>query len=1407
MKKILPFLLALLTLPAFGQGHNPIQGFTSSDHSVTIGGTAAYPDLSVPTSSGAGATNAVRTIYSSGNAIGTQITQLDFQNIPASSNANRVTLAFGTAASNDAKAFQPATAEGTNLANHSSVNVTNVGATNAIVKTLLVNLSLSVSNAAAAILVTPASISFKADNELYEDSIGIEDDGTFVFHGDDNGADDPSIRIPFDTGQIQLAPGVGQNVIITNPPNVTGPTPQLEAYWGLTNQHGSGLDPLGTMTTVTSVTTGSVTKSNAIARTLQAGNTNFYNGLSQTNPFAVTGAPWVSNTFTSPDVVAHQGYTTMDGTNHYIFDTTSVSLRSNDAAWTRFASNVSITGTARAHGGAGVAYGSMVVSPIENYTNASVLGSGEQALLVLNASTLASNNLYDISAQHREVSAVAVVPELGVLFTTSYVTNPVASASLLTEYDSTTFAYLGDLSLSQPIELMQGIAWDSTHQLFWITTDSGFFYTADLSGHVECVFQNSLNGLGGSREGLAYWNGQLRQLIDNGVGDRKVWYFSLTNQASFAVDSEGHTSVNLGLTVWADNYWGLDTTALVLRNHLVADGHAARLGFDDNAAAFMNNYQYFGGGTPGDVTNKPALGILLHTASGQVQVRVAAARYGSYVFTSKDLLDTSLGSDWLFKASPAFTGTLSGPIVAATTSMSITATSPLLVLDEQGSQGGKISGRLSGVDQSFIQFHQSGTIELSDGTGGGLILDGNILKGNAAGNGLDGQYLSNINASAISGGTIPDARLSTILQRLAVGNGLNLTNYPILVTNYYGSSGTNGSYVFTNTLGVLWMSNYVATNISSSSVTGLASTNAVKQSAYTGTNSPVAGEFLYTDGYLSWWTNVLYAGITFTNPAFFPDATGSNQISLKSADAANRVSLGAYTGSGNSTTFTIDSTNLNGMKVLVGDVNHLASFELNPGGNAGGFPDNADVFLSHGDDYFYGNVHTLGSYYGDGANIVDLSASALSGQVPYGSFPSGSSGTILSNTGSAVVWVAPSPGASTNLFKQTTYITPETPGSVGLIVAGSDGTNHNVQTITNTTPILFIGGVNSASDIEATNTGGPQFARLTTNGNERVSGTNFSQYEIVSNVVTLGSFSNLNGTLGSTAAGALTAVTYYGDGSHLTGIPTNNASASVTNFVLNQVYSNGSGGMILVGSSVQLTVAGVAGQATMSLMVSNAGSAGYVMVSTNGVGTVITSIAMPYYQEMVGVVSNQSTYYFTNTSTGVGNSGSLVAGTGWYLLPSGNNSADAGNITTGTLNTNRLVADLLAFTQHMESVPTIQTNSGAATLTGFSSATAILPGGTDYGIHFSFTNNGSASATSGTIADVTFGKAFAYGRTPGVILMPYGSNSTVTINASKFICLTNLTTNGYRVIWGQTGQQNFNGNNVYDFVAITQIAP
>ncbi|MGD0411970.1 MAG: hypothetical protein ABSC18_09715 [Verrucomicrobiota bacterium] len=224
--------------------------------------------------------------------------------------------------------------------------------------------------------------------------------------------------------------------------------------------------------------------------------------------------------YVSPDIKCHQGYAT-DGTNHYTFDNQAIYKWRDDLNWSLVASNktpfAGVSGLN--HFGDGDYFQGKLYIVAEiwqscaNFTN--------QSILVFDAATLARLEVHSVSAQHHEVSGLAVAPRDGaggVIYVSSY-----CDGSKLFKYDLRTFEFLGPLPLDQTLSCLQGVAWHDGR--FYAPEDGGAIYTFGGDGHVSRVYVDSHSG---SHEGLKFVGNGLRWLIDEGPGKQRIHYISMT---------------------------------------------------------------------------------------------------------------------------------------------------------------------------------------------------------------------------------------------------------------------------------------------------------------------------------------------------------------------------------------------------------------------------------------------------------------------------------------------------------------------------------------------------------------------------------------------------------------------------------------------------------------------------------------------------------------------------------------------------------------------------------------------------------------------------------------------------------------------------------------------------------------
>lgn len=141
---------------------------------------------------------------------------------------------------------------------------------------------------------------------------------------------------------------------------------------------------------------------------------------------------------------------------------------------------------------------------------------------------------------------------------------------------------------------------------------------------------------------------------------------------------------------------------------------------------------------------------------------------------------------------------------------------------------------------------------------------------------------------------------------------------------------------------------------------------------------------------------------------------------------------------------------------------------------------------------------------------------------------------------------------------------------------------------------------------------------------------------IATNGVSLGSVTQANWVSGVTGLVV--------NGKAILGVRDSGPSAmTVTNFVINQVYTNSNSNPILVNADVYLLTALINGSCSIDLMYSPTGNVNYVILSRVAIATLLTGgLSLPITNQICGVITNQGNYYFTNTSSGAGNSSGLV---------------------------------------------------------------------------------------------------------------------------------------------------------------------
>lgn len=195
----------------------------------------------------------------------------------------------------------------------------------------------------------------------------------------------------------------------------------------------------------------------------------------------------------SPAVNVHQGVT-FDGTYFYVIDTNAI--HKYDTSWVLQTSNTDPIGdtglpTVNHLGDACVSGGQLII-PLEYWGGSS---SSDEHIVVFNTSDLSFVVAYDISAQSHEASSCDISPVDGYLYVTDYL-----DGTKLYIYDpSSSYSYVGSLTLSSTIQELQGITFfdgyiyltsDFTDSVYQVTTAGsveGSVYTSDHGGSFEGI--------------------------------------------------------------------------------------------------------------------------------------------------------------------------------------------------------------------------------------------------------------------------------------------------------------------------------------------------------------------------------------------------------------------------------------------------------------------------------------------------------------------------------------------------------------------------------------------------------------------------------------------------------------------------------------------------------------------------------------------------------------------------------------------------------------------------------------------------------------------------------------------------------------------------------------------------------
>jgi hypothetical protein len=220
----------------------------------------------------------------------------------------------------------------------------------------------------------------------------------------------------------------------------------------------------------------------------------------------------------SPDVAAHQGYTT-DGAYHYSIHTDHIYKRSL-TDWSVVSENATpFSGLSGInHLGGGDISGGVLFIATETY--ASCVSFSGQRILKYSTNDLSYIGQSDISAQGIEVSAVAVDNARGEIYVSSFCTG-----TRIDRYSLDDLSFIGSITLSSAITQIQGITYFNNK--IYIANNSGNLYQSDLSGNVSYIGSTGLTT--GSNEGVKYFGNRLFWLYDDMSGSERVYSYVIHN--------------------------------------------------------------------------------------------------------------------------------------------------------------------------------------------------------------------------------------------------------------------------------------------------------------------------------------------------------------------------------------------------------------------------------------------------------------------------------------------------------------------------------------------------------------------------------------------------------------------------------------------------------------------------------------------------------------------------------------------------------------------------------------------------------------------------------------------------------------------------------------------------------------
>lgn len=341
----------------------------------------------------------------------------------------------------------------------------------------------------------------------------------------------------------------------------------------------------------------------------------------------------ITESFISPQITGHQGYTT-DGTFHYITDTSRIDKRNNDGTWSIVLSNASpFTGISGVNHLGDVEYfnGKLYV-PVETYGGCGDVSG--QKIVLYNSTTLALDSQFDISSQGHEASSVGIDGINNIAYVSSY-----CDGSKLWKYNATTFAFLGTLSLSVTIDRIQGCSYHNGF-IYIGSESSGLLKVNETTGDVTFLAPRNKNFL--IQEGIhVTGTGQIRLLVDN-TGDSlnsNVYFFDESTQsANFHTDKTSESyfgnDVFIGntLNISSISQTGVinaattsNSTSALYLEYLPQTQSFAALTHDLNNTALIKNGHFFEGAWIRPVVTKNSFGLFLNDSASRIEMRSSPA--------------------------------------------------------------------------------------------------------------------------------------------------------------------------------------------------------------------------------------------------------------------------------------------------------------------------------------------------------------------------------------------------------------------------------------------------------------------------------------------------------------------------------------------------------------------------------------------------------------------------------------------------------------------------------------------------------------------------------------------------------------------------------------------------------------